>query len=151
MRTVTVVLLLALVLPGTRLRSHVTVTPDSRNLARAWLVENIPADWKVLLTSELNFDRRDLAAGQIQIEEVSVSTLHDQNQLLKSVEGQVVALVPIWGVDGRLDSAISPDDINATLSSKRILAEFGSNEVLLNYDRAPGTVWGDPKFVVLAP
>ena len=105
----------------------------------------------MLLTSELNFDRRDLAAGEIQIEEVSVSTLHDQNQLLKSVEGQVVALVPIWGVDGRLDSAISPDDINATLSSKRILAEFGSNEVLLNYDRAPGTVWGDPKFVVLAP
>ena len=150
-RTVTVVLLLALVLPGTRLRSHVTVTPDSRNLARAWLVENIAADWKVLLTSELNFDQRDLATDQIQVEEVSVSTLHDQNQLLESVEGQVVALVPIWGVDGRFDSAISPDDINATLSRKRVLAEFGSNEVLLNYERAPGTVWGDPKFVVLAP
>ncbi len=150
-KTVIVVLLLALVLPGARLKSHATVTPDSRNLARVWLAENIPADWKILLTSELNFDQRGLANGHIQVEEVSVSTLHDQNQLLASVEGQVVALVPIWGVDGRFDSAISPDEINAMLSGKRVLAAFGSNEVLLNYDRGMGTVWGDPKFVVISP
>ena len=59
------------------------------------------------------------------------------------VEGQVVALVPVWGMDGRFSARADADEMNATTAGKRTLAEFGSNQVLINYE--PAAAWGDPR------
>ena len=80
---------------------HVSVTPDSRNLARDWVVENLPAGWTVVVPSELGFDTRSLEDRDFLVQEVSVTTLQDQKDMLALVEGQVVALVPVWGMDER--------------------------------------------------
>ena len=143
--------LLAVVFPTARLVDQATVTPDSRNLARDWLTQNMPAGWTVVLPSQLGFDTRALKDEDFLVDEVSITTLLDQRKLMARLEGQVVALVPIWDVDGRYDSTVSPDEINKTTAGKRVLAEFGSNPILLNYKRAPGTAWGDPQFLVIAP
>jgi hypothetical protein len=83
------------------------------------------------------------------VQEVHVTTLQDQKDMLELVEGQVVALVPVWGMDGRAAAPVSPDEMNATTAGKRTLAQFGSNLVLVNYE--PAAAWGNPRLLVVAP
>ena len=141
--------LMALTLPATRIIEHVSVTPDSRNLARDWVVENLPAGWTVVVPSELGFDTRSLEDRDFLVQEVSVTTLQDQKDMLALVEGQVVALVPVWGMDERYAAPAGPDEMNATTAGKHTLAEFGSNPVLVNYE--PPAAWGNPRLLVVAP
>ena len=141
--------LMALTFPATRIIEHTSVTPDSRNLARDWIVQNLPVGWTVIVPAELGFDTRDLEDRDLLVQEVRVTTLQDQKDMLELVEGQVVALVPVWGMDGRVAAPVSPDEMNATTAGKRTLAEFGSNLVLVNYE--PAAAWGDPRLLVVAP
>ena len=141
--------LLALTLPAARIVGHMGVTPDSRNLARDWVVQNLPAGWTVVVPAELGFDTRGLLDRDFPVQEVSVTTLQDQKDMLALMEGQVVALVPVWGMDGRFAAPVDPDEMNATMAGKRTLAEFGSNPVLVNYE--PAAAWGNPRLLVVAP
>ena len=141
--------LIALTLPARRIVEHASVTPDSRNLARDWILHNLPDGWTIVIPSSLGFDARGLGDRDFFIEEVDVTTLQEQKDMLALVEGSVVALVPVWGMDGRFGATANPDAMNATTSGKRTLAEFGSNPVLINY--GPPMVWGDPRLLVVAP
>jgi hypothetical protein len=141
--------LIALALPVNRIVEHASVTPDSRNLARDWILQNLPDGWTIVIPSKLGFDIRGLADRDFLIEEVDVTTLQEQKDMLELVKGPVVALVPVWGMDERFGVTVSPDVMNATISGKRTLAEFGSNPVLINYGQA--TAWGDPRLIIVAP
>ena len=141
--------LIALALPVDRIVEHASVTPDSRNLARDWILQNLPDGWTIVIPSKLGFDIRGLADRDFLIEEVDVATLQEQKDMLELVEGPVVALVPVWGMDERFGVTVNPDAMNATTSGKRTLAEFGSNPVLINYGQA--TAWGDPRLIIVAP
>ena len=141
--------LIALTLPAARIIEHVNVAPDSRNLARDWVVQNLPPGWTVVVPSELGLDTRGLEDHDFLVQEVSVTTLQSQKEMLAMVEGQVVALVPVWGMDGRFSARADADEMNATTAGKRTLAEFGSNQVLINYE--PAAAWGDPRIFVVAP
>ena len=125
------------------------MAPDSRNLASDWIVQHLPEGWTIVVPSDLGFDIRGLEGGDFLVEEVSVTTLQDQKDMLALVEGQVVALVPVWGMDGRFAAPVNPDEMNAMTAGRRTLAEFGSNPVLVNYARA--TAWGNPRFLIVAP
>ena len=142
-------LLVALTLPASRIIEHASVAPDSRNLARDWVVEHLPAGWTIVVPSALGFDIRGLEDRDFLVEEVSVTTLQDQKDMLALLEGQVVALVPVWGMDGRFAAPVDPDAMNVTTAGKHTLVEFGSNPVLVNYVRA--TAWGNPQLLVVAP
>ena len=141
--------LMALTLPASRIIEHASVAPDSRNLASDWIVQHLPAGWTIVVPSDLGFDIRGLDGGDFLVEEVSVTTLQDQKDMLALVEGEVVALVPVWGMDGRFAAPVNPDEMNAMTAGRRTLAEFGSNPVLVNYARA--TAWGNPRFLIVAP
>jgi len=146
-RVAVLLALLALVLPVHRLVDHTVVKPDSRNLARDWILQNLPNGWTIVIPSKLGFDIRGLADRDFLVEKVNITTVQDQQDMLASVEGPVVALVPVWGVDTRREAPANPDALNATTSGKRTLAEFGSNPVLTNYEY--GTVWGDPRLLIV--
>jgi len=141
--------LMSLTLPARRIIEHVSVVPDSRNLARDWIVQHLPAGWTIVVPSNLGFDIRGLGDRDFLVEEVSVTTLQDQKDMLALVEGPVVALVPVWGMDGRFAAPVNPDVMNATTAGKRTLAEFGRYPVLINY--APATAWGNPRLLVVGP
>ncbi len=141
--------LLVLTLPTRRLLEQARVTADSRNLATEWLAENIPAGWTVVIPTELGFDTRGLEVHNLQTVNVSVRTIQQQRDLLASLEGQTVALVPVWGMDGRFEAEPSPGAMNAAGAPRRTLQEFGRNGVLLNRD--PPTARGNPRFRVVSP
>ena len=190
-RVAVLLTLLALVLPVHRLVDHAVVPPDSRNLARDWIRQNLPDGWTIVIPAELGFDMRGLADRNFLIEEVANITIgkhrrdlslnmskvqngntthnepffnqkgrevkFDQQEMLALVEGPVVALVPVWGIDARGEAPVYGKfvgryvdfDVYGTIpSGKRTLAEFGSNPVLVDYD--PPTVWGDPRLLIVA-
>ena len=141
--------LLVLTLPTRRLLEQVRVTADSRNLATEWLAENIPAGWTVVIPTELGFDTRGLEVHDLQTVSVSIRTIQQQRDLLDSLEGQTVALVPVWGMDPRFEAEPSPEAMNAAGAPRRTLREFGKNGVFLN--RNPPTAPGNPRFRVVSP
>ena len=169
-RVAVLLTLLALVLPVHRLVDHAVVPPDSRNLARDWIRQNLPDGWTIVIPAELGFDMRGLADRNFLIEEVTITTAQDgkttynepiidqknMKAMLALMEGPVVALVPVWGIDARGEALVYGkfvgryvdfDVYGTMISGKRTLAEFGSNPVLVDYD--PPTVWGDPRLLIV--
>ena len=166
-RVAVLLTLLVLVLPVHRLVDHAVVPPDSRNLARDWILQNLPDGWTIVIPAELGFDMRGLADRNFLVEEVKITTVQDgktkynepivdQQDMLALVKGPVVALVPVWGmftrgeapVYGKFVGRYVDFDVYGTMiSGKRTLAEFGSNPVLIDYN--PPTVWGDPRLLIV--
>ena len=139
--------LLIAALPTERLLGQWRVTPDSRNLARAWLAENVPAGWTVVVPTELAVDTRGLEEQGFNLREAPMASIQQQQDVLSSMRGQTVAFLPVWGADPRFGSPAGPAEMNDASSRMTVLQEFGQGPVLLNYP--PPTAWGNPRFRVV--
>lgn len=122
---------------------------DSRNLARAWVADELPYNWAIVLPSELGFDRKGLEIRSRHIKVVDLRSARDPeavNALLADVPSPAVMFVPRWGADRRSPGQKAADALNALTSRWKVVKTFGSNDVLVNYWSA--TAWGDPAFAI---
>ncbi|MGH9309676.1 MAG: hypothetical protein ACRD1U_09905 [Vicinamibacterales bacterium] len=143
------VLLFVAAVPFWRFADHVRDRTDSRNQARAWIAENIPRNWSIVVPRELGLDGRGLDARGRHVKVVELKSVRDAgtvDAILGDVPAPAVMLVPRWGADRRSPGQSTADALNALTRQWRVIKTFGTNDVLVNYLFA--TAWGDPAFAV---
>jgi hypothetical protein len=128
---------------------HLRNRTDSRNLARAWVAENLPYDWAIVVPTELGFDRRGLEIRGRTVKAIDMKSARDQaalDAMLADVPSPAAIMVPRWGADRRSPGMQRAETLNALTPRWRTVARFGSNDVLVNY--LWPTAWGDPAFSI---
>jgi hypothetical protein len=146
---VTAVVLFLAVVPFWRYREHVRDRIDSRNVARAWVADNLPYTWALVVPRELGFDRRGLDIRGRLIKVVDLASARDPSALdalLSDVPAPAAIMVPRWGADRRSPGQRTADTLNELSRHWRVLERFGANDVLVNYSSA--TAWGNPAFSI---
>lgn len=141
-------LLTVVVVPFWHIADHLRDRTDSRNLVGAWLAKDIPQDWTVVVPEELGLDTREMEAGGRKIVKVKLQPAADasaQQALLGGVPSPAVILIPHWGADDRFPGQETAPALNALAARWRVMAAFGTNDVLVNYSYP--NPWGDPAFV----
>ena len=142
------VLIIATV-PFWRFADYVRDRTDSRNLARAWVADNLPPNWTIVLPTELGFARDGLTRRGRNLKVVDLRSARDPealDALLKDVPAPAAIMVPRWGADRRSPGQRAADALNQLGSQWRVLQTFGTNDVLINYSSF--TPWGDPAFAI---
>ena len=143
------VILVVAAVPFWRFADHVRDRTDSRNQLHAWIGDNLPPNWSIVVPRELGLDRRGLDARGRHVKVVELKPARDGGDiaaLLSDVPAPAVMLVPRWGADRRTPGQSTADALNALSTQWRVIRTFGSNDVLVNYLFA--TAWGDPAFSV---
>jgi len=128
---------------------HLRDRTDSRNLAQAWLKENLLSGWTIVIPKQLGFDARRLEADGRRVVVVDLQIAGDVGALasvLSDLPATAVILVPRWGADARYAGQELADTLNNVSRRWRPIKSFGTNPVLVNYSSA--TPWGDPAFAV---
>lgn len=141
--------LFVVTVPAWRVPGYVRDRTDSRNRARTWIAQHLPAEWAIVVPSELGFDARPLAAAGRHVQTVDLRAAADPETLaarLSSVPAPAAILVPRWGADRRTPGQREADALNAIGKQWRVLGTFGTTDVLVNYSFA--TAWGDPAFAI---
>jgi hypothetical protein len=141
--------LLMAALPFWRVADHLRDRTDSRKLARAWIAENLPRDWAIVVPSELNFDRRGLEIRGRRVDVVDLGSARDPDALsalLSDAPSPAVILAPRWGADKRVPGQEEADVLNELSRQWRVVKTFGTKDVLVNYSSS--TPWGDPAFAI---
>ncbi len=142
-------LLVIAAVPFWRFADHLRDRTDSRNLARAWVVEHIPANWTIVVPTELGFDLRGPEMRGRPVKVLGLRRASDPeavNALLGDVPSPAVIMVPRWGADRRSPGRKTADALNASARQWRVMKTFGTNDVLVNYTSS--TAWGDPAFAI---
>lgn len=140
---------LLLLIPVWHIAGHFRVVPDSRNVATAWIQERIPAGWTIVVPKQLGLDRRPLEAAGRRVVEVDLQSGRDDaavNTMMAEVPAPAVLLVPRWGADDRFPNGEQATTLNDIGRRWRVMRQFGSTDVLVNYSYS--TPWGDPAFAV---
>ena len=122
---------------------------DSRNVARAWIGQNLPREWAIVVPTELGFDLRGLERRGRLVKRIDLRSIRDPDTLnaqLGDVPAPAAIMVPRWGADRRSPGQREADALNAFSRQWRVLATFGTNDVLVNY--LFSTAWGDPAFTI---
>lgn len=143
------VVLVVAAVPFWRFADHVRDRTDSRNQLHAWIGDNLPPNWSIVVPRELGLDRQGLDARGRHVKVVELKPARDAGAiaaLLSDVPAPAVMLVPHWGADRRTPGQSTADALNALSTQWRVIRRFGSNDVLVNYLFA--TAWGDPAFSV---
>ena len=143
------VIVVVAAVPFWRFADHLRDRTDSRNVAREWIVKNVPLDWAVVVPSELGFQLQGLEKRGRVLKVVDLGSARDPESidaLLHDVPAPAVILVPRWGADRRSPGQSTADALNAIGRRWRVTKTFGSNNVLVNYSQA--TAWGDPAFAI---
>jgi hypothetical protein len=120
---------------------------DSRNLANAWIKERVPADWTIVVPTELGFDQRELKASGRRVMPIDLRSARDPGalqSLLSDVPAPAIIMVPRWGADSRFPGQDAADVLNGIARRWRAMKTFGTNDVLVNYSYP--NPWGDPAF-----
>jgi hypothetical protein len=142
-------LVIVAAIPFWHFADHLRDRTDSRNEARAWIEDNLPRQWSIVVPRELGFDARGLDARGRQVKVVDLKPARDGAAvaaLLNDVPAPAVMLVPRWGADRRSPGQSTADTLNELARQWRVIRTFGENDVLVNYLFA--TAWGDPAFAV---
>jgi hypothetical protein len=135
--------------PFWRVADYVRDRTDSRNVARAWIADNLPYNWALVVPSELGFEMRGLQIRGRNIKVVALAPVRDPaalDALLADVPVPAAILVPRWGADRRSPGQRAADALNALSQRWSVMQTFGSNDVLVNYTSP--TAWGDPAFAI---
>jgi hypothetical protein len=142
--------LVAATIPWWHLPGQLRDRTDSRTAAVRWMIERVPADFAVVVPTQLRFDARPLKKRGTRIVEVDLQSAHDVEAFHRTIAaagGSAVLLLPHWGADERFEGQKLADQLNTLGSSLTPLKSFGRNPVLVNY--AEPAPWGDPQFAVV--
>ena len=90
--------------PCIAFKDQFRVLPESRVEAVAWIEDNVPLDWAVVVPNELGVDVRRLNSRGYDVRMSDFKSLDSVGAikgLVKPADGPVVVLVPRWGFDPR--------------------------------------------------
>ena len=134
--------LVAWLLPVRQVLAWTEAQPDSRNLATAWILDNVPQGSTLLIAEELRMDTTPLEADyRVAVE--PLAQLSDANLYrLAWKMGDPHILMPVYGDSS---SASSPDGAR-TLGGMQVLVDFAGHEVQVDY-REP-VPHGNPRFSI---
>lgn len=141
--------LLVATLPLWHLGDCIRNKTDSRNVARVWIDQRLPAEWTIVIPTELAFDKRLLEATGRKVVVIDGQPPRDAGalqSLVTDVPSPAAILVPRWGADSRYPGQEVADTLNQLWRRWRVVQRFGTNDVLVNYSRS--TPSGDPAFAV---
>ena len=142
--------LVAATIPWWHLPGELRDRTDSRTLAVRWMTERMPADFAVVVPTQLRFDARPLKKRGTRVVEVDLQAARDPEAFRRTIgeaNGAAVLLLPHWGADERFEGQKLADTLNAVASGRTPLKSFGRNPVLVNY--AEPVPWGDPQFAIV--
>ena len=146
----TALALLAATIPWWHLPDEIRDRTDSRTAAVRWMIERVPADFAVVVPTQLRFDARPLKKRGTRIVEVDLQSARDADAFHRTIgeaAGAAVLLLPHWGADERFEGQKLADQLNALGNGLTPLKSFGRNPVLVNY--AEPAPWGDPQFAIV--
>ena len=144
------VALTAATIPLWHLPNELRDRTDSRTLAVRWMIERVPADFAVVVPTQLRLDARPLKKRGTRVVEVDLQSVRDAEAFRRTIGeagGSAVLLLPHWGADARFEGQKLADQLNAVASGRTPLKSFGRNPVLVNY--AEPAPWGDPQFAIV--
>jgi hypothetical protein len=133
-------------LPWKRITSAYNMTPDSRNLAKQWILAHLPPESTIAIPEELDMDTRGLEKryNLIQFTLSPDSIVPDFN-----MEGEVYVLDPIYELDGRgklRGWRGKLKEVNESFDSLQSQAAFGSSSIIGNAGRP--VAFGDPRIQI---
>jgi hypothetical protein len=149
MRVSIAAILLIAVVPVWRVAGHVRDRIDSRNVAEAFLEQQLSTAWTIVVPKQLGFDARGLQDMGRRVVVVDLQSAHDEGTLqalLRDVPAPAVILVPRWGADQRFSGQELAGPLNDLGRRWPVIRSFGTNDVLVNYSYP--NPWGDPAFAV---
>lgn len=130
--------------PSIAFPDQVRVPPESRVEAVAWIEDNVPLDWAVVVPNELGLDVRRLNSRGYDIRMIdfkSLDSIGAIESLAKPTDGPVVVLVPRWGFDPRFPGEEQAAALNeaADDAGMKVLQSFGGRNLKFNYPVAAPT------------
>lgn len=148
---VVVTLLGLAVLPLSRAAAEWQVTPDSRKIAIAWLLENLPPKSLVIAAEELSIDLRPLTKAGHTVKRLPFRQETPSSLLARLAEPgpRAVVLYPIFGA-GHWDHTVTAANLPLAEELNRLrgrlvpLQEFGGGEVSVIFEHV---LAGDPRFL----
>lgn len=149
LRWSTALLLALAIVPVWHVPDHLRDVTDSRKRGIEWIQQKLPAEWGVVVPSELGTDVRPLEATKRRVVSVKLQPALNTTalqQALAGIESPAVILVPRWGADPRYRGADVASTLNDLMSSWRVVARFGTQDVLVNYSYPNPR--GDPAFAI---
>lgn len=139
--------LVAGAVPLRHLAEHLRDRTDSRKLAQAWIEERLPAEWSLVVPSQLSFDTRALGPRATVVDLQGAAGDPDAlHRMLQAVPGPAVILSPKWTADTRFRGQEVAAVLNEICGRWRVVKTFGSNPVLVNYSQPNPS--GDPAFAI---
>ncbi len=141
--------LVALAFPWPHVVDMFRLRTDSRNIATAWLDAEVPNQWTIVVTKQLDFDTRPLEANGhrvMQVDLLGATTEEAVDRLMAPVPMPAVILYPHWGADPHVFGGVHVPMLNALTARWSPIRTFGSEPIIFNHPNHAPT--GNPEFSV---
>lgn len=134
-------------------RHQLDISSDSRHEGVAWLKANVSTSTTIVTAKLLGLDPRTLERQGYSVTEMELAKLDDAGALaraLDSIEGDVAALIPKWGVrEQREEDAARARRLNAAAAELVASAAFGHRTVKIDRKYPVSSPWPQYAIVVL--